>query len=60
MKQGKSAQIKKMRHIKSKAKINLKESVIPEFNYNEFAGFLRARYYLTHTHTKYATGNHLK
>ncbi|MGR8825419.1 metaphase chromosome protein 1 [Leuconostoc mesenteroides] len=53
MKQGKSAQIKKMRHIKSKQKFTSK-SVLSEFNYNDFAGFLRARYYLTYN-TKYST-----
>ncbi|TYC46442.1 metaphase chromosome protein 1 [Leuconostoc litchii] len=52
MKQGKSAQIKKMRHQKSKQKFTSK-STLPAFNYNDFAGFLRARYYLMY-HNKYA------
>ncbi|MEX0380277.1 metaphase chromosome protein 1 [Leuconostoc sp. MS02] len=47
MKQGKSAQIKKMKQVKQKQKFTSKAK-LPEFNYNDFAGFLRARYYLTH------------
>ncbi len=52
MKQGKSAQIKKMRHVQSKQKLTARKT-IPAFNYDEFAGFLRARYFLTHRN-KYA------
>jgi len=51
MKQGKSAQIKKIRHTQKKQKLVSKDK-LPEFNYNQFSGFLRARYYLTH-HQKY-------
>ena len=47
MKQGKTAQIKKMKQVQRKQKLTSKNK-LPEFNYNEFAGFLRARYYLTH------------
>ena len=52
MKQGKSAQIKNIKHRQQQQKF-LNKHKLPEFNYNEFAGFLRARYYLTH-HQKYA------
>lgn len=47
MKQGKSAQIKKMRQVQRKQKL-VSKSQLPEFSYNDFAGFLRARFYLTH------------
>ncbi|MBR2277086.1 metaphase chromosome protein 1 [Leuconostoc gasicomitatum] len=47
MKQGKTAQIKKMKQVQRKQKL-ISKNKLPEFNYNEFAGFLRARYYLTH------------
>ena len=52
MKQGKTAQIKKMKQVQRKQKLTSRNK-LPEFNYNEFAGFLRARYYLTHN-DKYA------
>ncbi|CAM3143080.1 metaphase chromosome protein 1 [Leuconostoc rapi] len=47
MKQGKSAQIKKIRQVQRKQKL-VSKNKLPEFNYNDFAGFLRARFYLTH------------
>lgn len=47
MKQGKSAQIKNLKHRQQQQKFMNKHK-LPEFNYNEFAGFFRARYYLTH------------
>lgn len=53
MKQGKSAQIKKIKHINQKQHKKQHEEKLPPFNYDEFAGFLRARYYLTH-HDKYS------
>ncbi|MGX7051609.1 metaphase chromosome protein 1 [Leuconostoc palmae] len=51
MKQGKSAQIKQIKNRKRKQKFNMQEK-LPPFNYNDFAGFLRARFFLTH-HNKY-------
>lgn len=47
MKQGKSSQIKSIKHRQQQQKF-LNKHKLPEFNYDEFAGFLRARYYLTH------------
>ena len=44
MKQGKSAQIKKIKHINQKQHKKQHEEKLPPFNYDEFAGFLRARY----------------
>lgn len=52
MKQGKSAQIKKIKHTQQKNKLVSKDK-LPDFDYNDFAGFLRARYYLTHN-SKYS------
>ncbi|CAK8054664.1 metaphase chromosome protein 1 [Eupransor demetentiae] len=47
MKQGKSAQIKSFKKQKAQQKFSEKKKLKP-FDYDEFAGFLRARYYLTH------------
>ncbi|MDF7637708.1 metaphase chromosome protein 1 [Leuconostocaceae bacterium ESL0958] len=46
MKQGKSAQIKKLKHQQQKQQKPGKQKLSP-FNYDDFAGFLRARFYLT-------------
>ncbi|MBS9335432.1 metaphase chromosome protein 1 [Fructobacillus sp. M1-13] len=50
MKQGKSAQIKKFKKQKSLQKFQEKKKLSP-FDYNEFAGFLRARFFLTKQHS---------
>ncbi|CAK1238747.1 hypothetical protein [Fructobacillus fructosus] len=50
MKQGKSAQIKAFKKQKSLQKFQEKKKLSP-FDYNEFAGFLRARFFLTKQHT---------
>ncbi|MFC4760915.1 metaphase chromosome protein 1 [Fructobacillus durionis] len=50
MKQGKSAQIKKFKKQKSLQKFQQKTKLSP-FDYNEFAGFLRARFFLTKQHS---------
>lgn len=50
MKQGKSAQIKSFKKQKSLQKFHEKKKLSP-FDYNDFAGFLRARFFLTKQHT---------
>ncbi|MBS9336291.1 metaphase chromosome protein 1 [Fructobacillus papyrifericola] len=50
MKQGKSAQIKKFKKQKSLQKFQEKTKLSP-FDYNDFAGFLRARFFLTKQHS---------
>ncbi|MCK8617665.1 metaphase chromosome protein 1 [Fructobacillus sp. M158] len=50
MKQGKSAQIKKFKKQKSLQKFQQKAKLSP-FDYNDFAGFLRARFFLTKQHS---------
>ncbi|MCO0832649.1 metaphase chromosome protein 1 [Fructobacillus sp. W13] len=50
MKQGKSAQIKKFKKQKNLQKFQESKKLSP-FDYNEFAGFLRARFFLTKQHT---------
>lgn len=51
MKQGQRAQVKKMRNLKKKQTYKQAGHVKP-FDFNEWAGFLRARYYLMY-HDKY-------
>ncbi|CAK1238928.1 metaphase chromosome protein 1 [Fructobacillus tropaeoli] len=50
MKQGKSAQIKAFKHQNTKHKFRENKKLAP-FDYNEFAGFLRARFFLTKNNT---------
>ncbi|CAH1855959.1 metaphase chromosome protein 1 [Convivina intestini] len=52
MKQGKASQIKKIKHQRTKHRFTEKKK-LSDFNFDEFVGFLRARYFLTR-HDKFA------